>query len=145
MFATCRVCAFLPELGVLVVGCGWRDGNRLAALPVVGLSEGFGAGTAGFCVGTLGRLPTGRGEVTVTGGGGAAAAFAGGVAGAGAAGGGGVLFGVAWGGGAVWVRGLVAGWVCRLAAVGVRELVGVGVGVGVGEPVEVVGPAGAEA
>ena len=95
VFATCRVCAFLPELGVLVVGCGWRDGNRLAALPVVGLSEGFGAGTAGFCVGTLGRLPTGRGEVTVTGGGGAAAAFAGGVAGAGAAGGGGVPFGVA--------------------------------------------------
>jgi len=85
VFATGRVCAFLPGLGVLV-GCGWRDGNRLAALPLVGLSEGFGAGTAGFCVGKLGRLPTGRGEVTVTGGGGAAAAFAGGVACAGGGG-----------------------------------------------------------
>jgi len=98
VFATGRVRALLAGLGVPVVGCGCRDGNRLAALPVVGLSVGLG-------VGTLGRLPTGRGEVIVTGGGGAAAAFAGGFVGAG---GGGVLFGVAPGGAAAWVRGLVA-------------------------------------
>ena len=119
VFAIGTVCAFLAGLGVLgvlAVGRGLRVGNRFAALPVAGLSEGFGAGM-------VGRLPTGRGEVIVTGGGGCAAVAGGGVAGAD---GGAVGLGVALDGGAVEA--------CDRA----------GAGVGVGEAFEVVGPAAAE-
>jgi hypothetical protein len=59
--------------GLLVVGFGSRVGNRPAALPP-GLRVGLTAGM-------LGRLPTGSGEVTVAGTGGAPAGICGAIAG----------------------------------------------------------------
>jgi hypothetical protein len=105
VFATGRVLAFGAGGTVLVVGVGWRVGNRSAALPP-GLWVGLGAGMPGRLPtgrlpagtlpggtlpggtlpagtlpggtlpgGTLGRLPTGSGEVTTFGGDGSFATF----------------------------------------------------------------------
>jgi hypothetical protein len=59
VFATARVLGFWAGGTVLVVGFGWRAGNRPAALPP-GLRVGFGAGMLGrLAGGMLGRLPGG--------------------------------------------------------------------------------------
>jgi hypothetical protein len=114
LFATGRVRAFLAGLGV---GFGSRVGNKLAALPAAGLR-------VGLAVGMLGRLPTGSGEVIVTGAGGSGATVAGGVDG---------VFGAP----VVFFGAAVVG-----DSVGVREVSGVGVVAGVedsvggGNPVE---------
>lgn len=114
--ATGRVRALLTRLGVGLVGfvgLGARVGNKLAALPAVGLSVGPAGGIPG-------RLPTGRGEVTMTGAGAAGVAVAGRAAAVLAGFGAAVFF-------AVFV-------VCGFVEPGVRvgDLVGVGVGVLVG-------------
>ena len=104
----------------------------MAALPAAaGLREGS-------AMGTLGRLPTGRGEMIAAGGGGGGGGAVAGGCGALAAG------GVAGAGCAALVAGEVAG-AGGGAVSEACELDGVGVGVGLGEFVEVIGPAaGAE-
>lgn len=68
VFATGRLTGFRPAVAV---GVGARVGNRPAAFAVAGFSvAGFPMGPSG---GMLGRLPTGSGEVIVTGFGGGAA------------------------------------------------------------------------